>query len=286
MKNKAGFKVGDKVGYLVPAAGGLESLRGLTGTIRYVDDIGAEVVFKTTNGKKVYTLANCDMIKVNNTPITTAPTTPREIANDKNNVWAIVIEPSPYNREITWANLYINGRNAMKFSVSRWCNEDKYDVGIAAYEVVKKMFNIKDKKTEKVADNETTPKYFNGRVVCLKESMLFTTGKIYDVVNGTLTNDFGSKLYCFTDVDDINNKTNAQFIEVVERMDNTTTKEPEWFTGKIVCTYSDSGEFTEGKIYRVNHGVLFNNDNFKYGNFKSVENINKRLYSQFIEVVE
>lgn len=119
MKNKAGFKVGDKVGYLVPAAGGLESLRGLTGTIRYVDDIGAEVVFKTTNGKKVYTLANCDMIKVNNTPITTAPTTPREIANDKNNVWAIVIEPSPYNREITWANLYINGRNAMKFSVSR-----------------------------------------------------------------------------------------------------------------------------------------------------------------------
>lgn len=218
MKNKAGFKVGDKVGYLVPAAGGLESLRGLTGTIRYVDDIGAEVVFKTTNGKKVYTLANCDMIKVNNTPITTAPTTPREIANDKNNVWAIVIEPSPYNREITWANLYINGRNAMKFSVSRWHDEDKYDVGIAAYEVVKKMFNIKDKALEKT--------------------------------------------------------------------DDTDIKEHEWFTGKIVCTYSDSNEFTKGKIYQVNHGVLFSNVFFKYGNFKSVEDINKRFYSQFIEVVE
>lgn len=106
----------------------------------------------------------------------------------------------------------------MKFSVSRWHDKDKYDVGIAAYEVVKKMFNIKDKGIEKV--------------------------------------------------------------------DDTTTKEPEWFTGKIVCTYSDSGEFTEGKIYQVNHGVLFNNDNFKYGNFESVENINKRLYSQFIKVIE
>lgn len=218
MKNKAGFKVGDKVRYLVPAAGGLESLRGLTGTIKYVNDMGAEVAFKTTNGVKNYALANCDMIKINNTPITTTPTTPREQANDKDNIWAIVIEPSPYDREITWANLYINGRNAMKFSVSRWHNEDKYDVGTAAYEVVKKMFDIKDK--------------------------------------------------------------------VVEKIDNTTTKEPEWFTGKIVCTYSDSGEFTEGKIYQVNHGVLFNNDNFKYGNFESVENINKRLYSQFIKVVE
>lgn len=286
MKNKAGFKVGDKVGYLVPAAGGLESLRGLTGTIRYVDDIGAEVVFKTNRGEKVYTLANCDMIKVNSTPITTAPTTPREQANDKNNVWAISIMPAPFDRERTVADLIVNGRIVDTITVSRWHDEDKYDIGVAAYEVVKKMFDIKDKKIEKVSDNKTTPKWFNGKVVCVKESMLFTTGKIYDVVNGTLTNDFGGKLYCFTDVDDINNKTNAQFIEVVEKMDNTTTKEPEWFTGKIVCTYSDSGEFTEGKIYRVNHGVLFNNDNFKYGNFKSVENINKCLYSQFIEVVE
>ena len=218
MKNKAGFKVGDKVRYLVPAAGGLESLKGLTGTIRYVDDIGAEVIFKTNRGEKVYTLANCDMIKVNNTPITTAPTTPREKANDKNNVWAISIQPAPLDRERTVANLFVNGRVVSSVNVSRWHDKDKYDVGIAAYEVVKKMFNIKDKGIEKV--------------------------------------------------------------------DDTTTKEPEWFTGKIVCTYSDSGEFTEGKIYQVNHGVLFNNDNFKYGNFKSVENINKRLYSQFIKVIE
>lgn len=218
MKNKAGFKVGDKVGYIVPAAGGLESLRGLTGTIRYVDDKGAEVVFKTNKGVKVYALANKDMIKVNNSPIITPPTTPREIANDKDNVWAVSIQPAPFDRERTVAYLIVNGRIVDTITVSRWHDEDKYDVGIAAYEVVKKMFNIKDKGVEKVED--------------------------------------------------------------------TTVKEPEWFTGKIVCIHGDSGEFTEGKIYQVNHGILYNNDNFKYGSFESVENINKRLYSQFIKVIE
>ena len=218
MKNKAGFKVGDKVGYLMPKAGGLKSLKGLRGTIKYVNDIGAEVAFKTDRGVQVYALDNEDMIKVNNAPVTTTPTTPREMANDKNNVWAISIMPAPFDRERTVADLIVNGRIVDTATVSRWHDEDEYDVGTAAYEAIKKMFDIKDK--------------------------------------------------------------------AVGKMDNTATKEPEWFTGKIVCIYSDSGEFTEGKIYQVNHGVLFNNDNFKYGNFESVENINKRLYSQFIKIVE
>ena len=218
MKNKAGFKVGDKVGYLMPKVGGLKSLKGLRGTIKYVNDIGAEVAFKTDRGVQVYALDNEDMIKVNNTPVVTTPANPREMANDKNNVWAISIMPAPFDRERTVADLIVNGRIVDTATVSRWHDEDEYDVGAAAYEAIKKMFDIKDK--------------------------------------------------------------------AVGKMDNTATKEPEWFTGKIVCIYSDSGEFTEGKIYQVNHGVLFNNDNFKYGNFESVENINKRLYSQFIKIVE
>ena len=215
MKNKAGFKVGDKVGYLMPTVGGLKSLRGLRGTIKYVNDIGAEVAFKTDRGVQVYALDNEEMIKVNNVPVTT---TPREMANDKNNVWAISIHPLCFDREQTVADLIVNGRIVDTITVSRWHEEDEYDIGVASYEAIKQMFDIKDK--------------------------------------------------------------------IVEKMDNTTTKEPKWFTGKIVCIYSDSGEFTEGRIYQVNHGVLFNNDNFKYGNFESVENINKRLYSEFIEVVE
>ena len=216
MKNKAGFKVGDKVRYLTPTVGGLKSLRGLTGTIRYVDDIGAEVAFKTDRGVQVYALDNEEMIKVNNAPVTKTPTTPRKMANDKNNVWAISIMPAPFDRERTVADLIVNGRIVDTVTVNRWHDEDKYDVGTAAYEVVKKMFDIKDKKIEKVSDNKTTPKRFNGKVVCVKGNLSFTTGRIYDVVDGTLIDNVGDKFCYFTDVNDMNSRMKAQFIEVVE----------------------------------------------------------------------
>ena len=215
MKNKAGFKVGDKVGYLMPTVGGVKSLRGLTGTIKYVNDMGAEVAFKTTNGVKNYALANYEMIKVNNAPVTTTPTTPREMANDKDNVWAISIMPAPFDRERTVTDLIVNGRIVDTVTVSRWHEEDKYDIGMAAYEAIKQMFDIKDKKIEKVSDNKTTPKWFNGRVFCVKGSMFFTTGRIYNVVDGALIDDLGDKLRYFTDVNDMNNRMKAQFIEVI-----------------------------------------------------------------------
>ena len=216
MKNNAGFKVGDKVRYLTPTVGGVKSLRGLTGTIKYVNDMGAEVAFKTTNGVKNYALANYEMIKVNNAPVTTTPTTPREMANDKDNVWAISIMPAPFDRERTVADLIVNGRIVDTVTVSRWHEEDKYDIGMAAYEAIKQMFDIKDKKIEKVSDNKTTPKWFNGKVVCVKGNLSFTTGRIYDVVDGALIDNVGDKFYYFTDVNDMNSRMKAQFIEVVE----------------------------------------------------------------------
>ena len=215
MKNKAGFKVGDKVRYLMPIAGGIKSLKGLRGTIKYVNDIGAEVAFKTDRGVQVYALDNEDMIKVNNAPITTAPTTPREQANDKDNVWAISIHPARFDREQTIADLIVNGRIVDTITVSRWHEEDKYDIGVAAYEAIKQMFDIKDKKIERAADNETAPKWFNGKVVCVKGNMYFSTGKIYDVVEGVLIDNVGVQFCYFTDVDDMNNRMSAKFIEVI-----------------------------------------------------------------------
>ncbi len=215
MKNKAGFKVGDKVGYLMPKAGGLKSLRGLRGTIKYVNDTGAEVAFKTDRGVQVYALNNEDMIKVNNAPVTTTPITPREMANDKDNVWAISIMPAPFDRERTVADLIVNGRIVDTITVSRWHEEDEYDIGIASYEAIKQMFDIKDKKIEKVSDNKTTPKWFNGKVVCVKGNMYFSTGKIYDVVESMLIDNVGVQFCYFTDVDDMNNRMSAKFIEVI-----------------------------------------------------------------------
>ena len=199
----------------MPKAGGLKSLRGLRGTIKYVNDIGAEVAFKTDRGVQIYALGNEDMIKVNNAPVTTTSTTPREMANDKNNVWAISIHPARFDREQTVADLIVNGRIVDTITVSRWHEEDEYDIGVAAYEAIKQMFDIKDKKIEKVSDNKTTPKWFNGKVVCVKGNMCFTTGRIYDVVDGALIDNVGDKFCYFTDVDDMNSRMKAQFIEVI-----------------------------------------------------------------------
>lgn len=217
MKNNAGFKVGDKVRYIRTGAGCNPDFLNKHGVVKIAYNDRCEVNFTTEKGvTKTWCVLNEHLTKVETGICTPPQLTPREVANDKDNVWAIVIEPSPYDREITWANLYINGREAMKFSVSRWHDEDEYDVGIAAYEVVKKMFNIKDKKIEKVADNETTSKRFNGRVVCVKGNMCFATGRIYDVVDGALIDDVGDKFYYFTDVNDMNSRMKAQFIEVIE----------------------------------------------------------------------
>ena len=215
MKNKVGFKIGDKVRYLMPTVGGLKSLKGLRGTIKYVNDIGAEVAFKTDRGVQIYALDNEDMIKVNDAPVVTAPTTPREKANDKDNVWAISIMPASFDRERTVADLIVNGRIVDTITVSRWHEEDKYDIGVAAYEAIKQMFDIKDKKIEKVSDNKTTPKWFNGKVVCVKGNLSFTTGRIYDVVDGALIDNVGDKFCYFTDVNDMNSRMKAQFIEVI-----------------------------------------------------------------------
>ena len=77
------------------------------------------------------------------------------------------------------------------------------------------MFDIKDKKIGKVSDNKTTPKWFNGKVVCVKGNLSFTTGRIYDVVDGVLIDNFGDKFCYFTDVNEMNSRMKAQFIEVI-----------------------------------------------------------------------
>ena len=71
------------------------------------------------------------------------------------------------------------------------------------------------RKLKKVADNETTPKWFNGKVVCVKGNLSFATGRIYDVVDGALIDEVGDKFCYFTDVNDMNSRMKAQFIEVI-----------------------------------------------------------------------
>ena len=216
MKNKAGFKVGDKVRYIRTDAGCNPDFLNKHGVAKIAYNDRCKVNFTTEKGvTKTWCVLNEHLTKVETGICAPPQLTPREIANDKDNVWAISIHPARFDREQTVADLIVNGRIVDTVTVSRWHEEDEYDIGVASYEAIKQMFDIKDKKIEKVSDNKTTPKWFNGKVGCVKGNMYFSTGKIYDVVEGVLIDNVGVQFCYFTDVDDMNNRMSAKFIEVI-----------------------------------------------------------------------
>lgn len=218
MKNHAGFKVGDKVQYIRTDAGCDPDLLNKRGVVKIAYNDRCEVKFTKEKGVTItWCILNEHLTKVETGICTPPQLTPREIANDKDNEWAISIHPARFDREQTVADLIVNGRFVDTVTVSRWHEEDKYDIGIAAYEAIKQMFDIKDKTVEKVENIATKePKWFNGKVVCILASNWFTKGKIYNVIDGVLTDDGGSTYRRFTDIDDINSRMGSQFIEVVE----------------------------------------------------------------------
>lgn len=215
MKNNAGFKVGDKVQY----CGGMDKLKRRIGVVTKTYDIYCGVSFKNPRKHlmpETFNIPNDHLIRqtVNSFDL---DLTPREKANDKDNVWGISIAPAPFDRERTVADLIVNGRIVDTVTVSRWHDEDEYDVGVAAYEVVKKMFEIKDKAKE--TEKPAIVKYYTGKVVCTCDTDVFTKGKIYEVNNGTVVNDEGDEFVRFVSVEDLNecpSTQDAQFIEVVE----------------------------------------------------------------------
>ncbi len=132
--------------------------------------------------------------------------------NNKYNTWEIRIRPSDDDKDFTCAELYVNGRFENREFVKRY-HEDEYNVGTACVEVCKKLFGVKN--AEEKSEEIPTPKWFNGKVVCVKGNLSFTTGRIYDVVDGALIDNVGDKFYYFTDVNDMNSRMKAQFIEVI-----------------------------------------------------------------------
>ena len=133
--------------------------------------------------------------------------------NNKHNTWEVRIRPFDNDKDSAYAELYVNGRLEATEYVNRYY-KDKYNAGTACIEICKKLFGVKDEKEK--SKEIPTPKRFNGKVVCVKGSMFFTTGRIYDVVDGALIDNVGDKFCYFTDVDDMNNRMSAKFIEVVE----------------------------------------------------------------------
>ena len=138
---------------------------------------------------------------------------------------------------------------------------------------------------------EEEPKLYNGKVVCVEsKSDTLTKGKIYNVVNGVFTYDNGEESLEYKDFEDIQASFFSEFIEVTGEQDNNKL-----YTGRVLCV--DEGlcedvfpdtftNFTLGKIYNVNNGIMtddLNNRCFAIKDFEDIELITDR---KFVEITE
>lgn len=77
---------------------------------------------------------------------------------------------------------------------------------------------------EKIINRDNESKVYNGKVVCIEAEppfLLYTPGKIYEVVNGKITNDENHTFPCedddrFKDFKELNERCAGEFLEVVE----------------------------------------------------------------------
>jgi len=89
------------------------------------------------------------------------------------------------------------------------CNPaDKFDFNIGAKLALERLINSEPEK----------PKYYTGKVVCVKsETRAFTKGKIYEVVDGEMYPNAGFTDICkYKNFGDVNIFNSSQFIELVE----------------------------------------------------------------------
>lgn len=112
--------------------------------------------------------------------------------------------------KITTAKMYENGK-VVKTAEAKCCSEDTFDFNVGAKLAVERLTKV-----------EETPKYYNGKVVCVDNSYCthcLTVGKIYTFIDGVGKADNGLNITrtVVNDVNDINSRfTKTKFIEIKE----------------------------------------------------------------------
>lgn len=86
--------------------------------------------------------------------------------------------------KITTAKLYENNK-VTKTAEAKCCPEDTFDFNVGA-EIAFNQLVSKPCGTE-----PPKPKYYNGKVVCVKSDGFFTVGKVYEFINGRVKDNDG-----------------------------------------------------------------------------------------------
>lgn len=123
--------------------------------------------------------------------------------------WRIIIEGD----ETTSRAKYITGKKVIKTVSAKRHPDDKHNVGVAAKVLVDRLFPG--------AAKEEDPKYFTGRVVCVKSRFddVLSVGKIYKCDNGKLVCNMDHiKILKIVSVEELNsrNRNYFEFLEIKE----------------------------------------------------------------------
>ena len=101
-----------------------------------------------------------------------------------------------------------------KTGVARCNPADTFDFDTGALVAFSKLTGCEPQN--KIAE-PVKPKYFTGKIVCVKAPYTwFTVGKIYTVNNGAFIDDEDDEHKRFESVEDLNKRYDAQFIKLVE----------------------------------------------------------------------
>ena len=101
---------------------------------------------------------------------------------------------------------FYDGKKLIKEAIARCHPDDEFDFETGVRIAFDRLVG------------EKKPKFYSGKIVCVKSSACwYTVGKIYEVVNGVLTDNFNIlSLSGVQSFDEINAKLGPQFIELVE----------------------------------------------------------------------
>lgn len=163
-----------------------------------------------------------------------------------------------HDGKTTTATMY-RGDGSKEQTTARCCPEDTFDFNVGAELAMERLME----KTKPVVEPKKpeTPKYYNGKVVCIGNLggffipvSDFTVGKIYEVVDGVITSDSGYRSDKYNTLEFLSQGMGRKFIPLVEdvkedKNEPLTTEELMKMDGQKVWLSSiDDGkeDFTDG----------------------------------------
>lgn len=271
MTNK--FKVGDRVKLTNPRYYHTKGLRGWTGTLKHNDGTSDQPWALELDRPR---------------PFATPCNNPDRYGKAGHCLWVDATELEPLQAgpvkiviktdgKTTTAKMYDDTGAEMETACAKCNPSDLFDFLTGSRLAFDRMLAEARK-----------PKLYNGRVLCTQaRSRFFTTGKVYEVKDGQLTDDAGDRQPgCICEnLESLQRHMLSRFAEV-----KSEHKPPaDLYTGKVLCLSAGaSGLYKAGEVYHIVNGRMFCDGEWhkRYADIKSFDHFQGMTLAKFAEIKE